>query len=50
MACQSAISGIFKNTSQAKSRAPGVLPKLVAMVVCMAWIAVAGASSMMSLA
>jgi hypothetical protein len=50
MACQSAISGTFKNISQAKARAPGVLPKVVAMVVCMACIAVASASSIMSLA
>ncbi len=50
MACQSAISGMFKNISQAKARAPGVLPKVVVTVVCMACIAVASASSIMSLA
>jgi hypothetical protein len=50
MACQSAISSTFKNISQAKARAPGVLPKVVATVVCMACIAVASASSIMSLA
>ncbi len=49
MACQSAISG-FKNISQAKARATGVLSKVVAMVVCMACIAVASASSINSLA
>ncbi len=50
MACQSAISSMFKNISQAKARAPGVLPKVVATVVCMACIAVASASSIMTLA
>ncbi len=50
MACQSAISGTFKNISQAKARAPGVLLKVVATLVCMAWIAVVSASSIMSLA
>ncbi len=50
MACQSAISGNFKNISQAKTRAPGVLPKVVARVVCMSCIAVASASSIISLA
>ncbi len=50
MACQSAISSTFKNISQTKVKAPGVLPKVVAMVVCMACIAVASASSIMSLA
>jgi hypothetical protein len=50
MACQSAISGTFKNISQAKARAPGVLLKVVAIVVWMACIAVASASSIMSLA
>jgi hypothetical protein len=50
MACQSAISGTFKNVSQAKARAPGVLPKVVAMVVHMACIAVANASSIMAVA
>ncbi len=50
MACQYAISGIFKNISQAKARVPRVLPKAVATVVCMACIAVASASSIMSLA
>ncbi len=49
MAYQSAISGTFKNISQAEARAPGVLLKVVAMVVCMACIAVASASSIMSL-
>jgi hypothetical protein len=49
MACKSAISGIFKNIPQAKTRAPGVLPKEVATVVHMACIAVASASSIMSL-
>ncbi len=48
MACRLAISGTFKNISQAKARAPGVLPKVVAMVVHMASIAVASASSIMS--
>ncbi len=48
MACQSAISGMFQNISRAKARAPGVLPKVVAMVVHMACIAVASASSIMS--
>ncbi len=50
MACQSTISGTFKNMSQAKTRAPSVLPKVVATVVCMACIAVASALSIMSLA
>jgi hypothetical protein len=50
MACQSTISSTFKNISQAKARAPGVLSKVVATVVCMACIAVASASSIMSLA
>jgi hypothetical protein len=50
MACQSSINSSFKNISQAKARAPGVLPKVVAMVVCMACIAVASASLIMSLA
>ncbi len=50
MACQSAISGTFKNISWAKARAPGVLPKVVATVVYMACITVASASSTMSLA
>ncbi len=50
MACQSANSGTFKNISRAKARAPGVLPKVEAMVVYMACIAVASASSIMSLA
>ncbi len=40
MACQSAISGMFRNISQAKARALGVLPKVVATLVCMACIAV----------
>ncbi len=40
----------IKNISQGKARAPGVLPKVVATVVCMACIAVASASSIMSLA
>ncbi len=39
-----------KNISQAKARAPGVLPKVVATLVCMACMAVASASSIMSLA
>ncbi len=38
----------FKNISQAKARAPGVHPKVVAMVVCMVCIIVASASSIMS--
>ncbi len=50
MACQSAISSTFKNISRAKARAPGVLPKEVATVVHMVCIAVASASSIMSLA
>ncbi len=50
MACQSAINSKFKNISWAKARAPGELPKVVATVVCMACIAVASASSIMSLA
>jgi hypothetical protein len=50
MACQSAIIGTLKNMSQAKARAPKVLPKVVATVVPMACIAVASASSIMSLA
>ncbi len=50
MACKSAISGAFKNISWAKTRAPRVLPKIVAMVVCMTCIAVATASSIMPLA
>jgi hypothetical protein len=45
IACQSAISGMFKNISQAKARASGVLPKVVAKVVCIACIAVASESS-----
>jgi hypothetical protein len=48
MACQSAISGMFKNISQTKARAFGALPKVVAMVVCMACITVASASLIMS--
>ncbi len=39
-----------QNISQAKARAPGVLPKVVAMVVCTACTAVASALSIMSLA
>ncbi len=50
MACRSAISGTFKNISQAKARAASVLPKIVATVVCMACIALTSASSIMSLA
>ncbi len=50
MACQSAISSTFKHMSQAKARAPRVLPKVGALVVCMACIAVPNASSIMSLA
>jgi hypothetical protein len=50
MACQFAISGTFKNISQAKTRAPGELPKVVATVVYMACITVASESSIMSLA
>ncbi len=50
MACQSAISSTFKNISQANARAPRVLPKVEVAVVCMAWIAVASASFIMSLA
>ncbi len=50
MACRSAISGTFKNMSQAKARSPKVLTKVVATVVHMACIAVANASSIMSLA
>ncbi len=50
MACQFAISGTFKSISQAKARAPKVLPKVVVTVVCMACIAVASALSIMSLA
>ncbi len=41
MACQSVISGAFKNMPQAKAREPGLLPMVVAMVVVMACIAVA---------
>ncbi len=48
MACQSAISGMLKNISQAKARAPRVLPKVVATVICVACIAVASVSSIMS--
>jgi hypothetical protein len=33
MACQSAISNMFKNISQAKARAFGVLPKVVVMIL-----------------
>ncbi len=50
MACQHAISGLFKTISWEKARAPGVLPEVVAMVVHMAWIAVVSALSIMSLA
>ncbi len=50
MACQYAINSMFKNISRTKSRAPGVLSKVVAMVVYMACIAVASALSIMSLA
>ncbi len=50
MDCQSAISGSFRKMSLAKARAPGALPRVVATVVCMACIAVANASSTMSLA
>ncbi len=53
MACQSAISSMFENISQANARAPGLLPKVVAMVV-FAWHALQWplhhASSIMSLA
>jgi hypothetical protein len=38
----------IQKISQAKARAPGVLTKVVATVVCMACITVASASSMMS--
>jgi hypothetical protein len=41
IACQSVISGTFKNISRAKAREPGLLPTVVATVVCMACIAVA---------
>jgi hypothetical protein len=47
MAYESAISGSFKNRSQAKARAPRVLPKEVAAVGCMVRIAVASALSNM---
>ena len=50
MACQSVISDTFKITSQAKAREPGVLPTVVAMAVCMAYMTVASASFIMSLA
>ncbi len=40
MACQSVISGTFKNMSHAKAREPGLLPMVVATVVCMACITV----------
>ncbi len=50
MPCQSTISGTIKNISRVKARAPRVLPKVVAMVVHMSCIAVASASSIMSLA
>ncbi len=50
MACQSAISNMFKKISWAKARALGVLLKVVATVNCMVCIAVASASSVMSLA
>ncbi len=49
MACQSVISGTFKNISRAKAREPRLLPTVVAMVVCMACITVAS-SFIMSLA
>ncbi len=45
-----AISSTFKNISQAKARAPGILPKVVATVVRMACITVASALPIMSLA
>ncbi len=41
MACQSVISDTFKDMPQEKAREPGLLPTVVAMVVCMACIAVA---------
>ncbi len=41
MACQSVISGTFKNVPQAKAREPGLLPMVVATVVCMACITLA---------
>ncbi len=50
MACQSAISTMFKYISQAKARTPWVFLKLVATVVCKACIAVSSAFSIMSLA
>ena len=43
IACQSATSGMFKNMSLLKARAPGMLPIVVVMVVCMACIAIAEA-------
>ncbi len=45
---QSTISVTFKNMPLKKTRAPGVLPKVVATVVCMACIALASAMSIMS--
>jgi len=50
MVCQSAIRGTFKNMSRPYTRAPGLLPSDVAILVLMACIAVARQSSMMSLA
>ena len=48
MVCQSATSGTLRNMSLEKAKAPGVLPKVVAMVVLIACIAVARAESSMS--
>ena len=50
MACQSVISATFKSMPWAKARKPGLLPMIVAMVVCMACIPAASTSSIMSLA
>ncbi len=48
IACQSAMSGMFSNMSLLKTRLPGLLPKpkVVWMLVRMAWVAIDNASSM----
>ncbi len=50
IACQSVMSGMFRNMSQLKIRLPGLLPKVVWMPVLMACVAIDSASSMKSFA
>ncbi len=50
IACQSAMSGMFRNMCLLKTRLPGLLPKVVWMPVCMACVAIDSASSMKSFA